>query len=514
MSQRTSRKPRMASLEKQSGKRKKNGNEYANEPSVLRLKIQTDARFFLEHCTKIKDLHAPYMVPFVFNTAQGHYYDNVWLPDVRRDIVGKSRKWGFSTLRLGLGLHDAMFSEGRIFRVVAHKTKTAHELKETVQQLYNSALDYFEEIGQDPHYYLPRLSVDRVDKYHFKDVHSSIVVETASGRGVGQSDRSDDLYLTEYADWEHAEDAYAGLAGSLPIAGSNRITIDFNAQGMGNDAYKKYQDAKKGVSNYRACFYGILDCPEIYPPAKVESLRAEFRDKFPAVYPSNDEEMWLENKRAVFSRDDILACAGDKYFCDMVPASKLGRYEYTHGVDTATGKEDGDFQCMKGFEIESGIEAYPPLHERIPEDMFARAVWERWCQFPGILVVERNGAGAVIIELKRLGVPPGCILYRHRKMDKTGKQKAEIGFYTDYNSKRNMIKDFQRVLREKQVTLVSEDGRQELMIFEWGEKSDDSDSSKTLASAPEGFHDDEAMAAMLAIQGVKMPTTRGAVTRN
>ena len=65
-----------------------------------------------------------------------------------------------------------------------------------------------------------------------------------------------------------------------------------------------------------------------------------------------------------------------------------------------------------------------------------------------------------------------------------------------------MIKDLQQSLRDGEIILVSDNGRTELRQYEWKPDRENTDTQK-LAGAPQGKHDDEAMATMLALQGLK-----------
>jgi len=478
--------------------------------------MQTDAKYFLEKFCRVKNISGNQLVPFVFNTAQDHFYRNHWRQHPLH-IMGKSRKWGYSTQRIGLGEHEAIFSEGRIFRIVAHVKDTAQELNKTVKLLYETAKqelirlqEWFKENRNynfpDWEYFLPRLKYDNSKEYFFPQTQSAIIVDTARGIGVGQSDRSDDLYLTEYAEYLNAEDVFAGLTGSMPLDNpTTRVTVDFNAKGVGNDAYVKYQAAKRGeLGEFVALFYGVNDCPELYPAEKLAQKRAELKKKFPAVYPSNDTEMWLKNEQAVFDWDDIQACRGRQYFCQEIPESQWPLYDYYHGIDTATGQEGGDWQVMRGFAYPDGelVEAYTPVRTRIPEDMFARKCNKITRRFPGVVTVERNMAAAVITAFKEMDTPG---LAKFKSRDKAGRQKWQIGLHTTYPSKRIMITDMQRAIAEKSIVFVSENGIEEMRAFEW--KTDD---MRSPAGAPEGvgFHDDEVMAAMMALQGLKQHKTR------
>jgi len=486
-----------------SERRRKLATSEPETSAELLWKILTDEAYYLETCCQVKHIKHGSLVPFKFNIAQKDFYEKYWLPNNPKIIMPKPRKMGFSTQIIGLGSHAAQYTEGLIFRLVAHNLNTAIELNKTVKLLYDQAWGYFESLGERPEYYLPIRNFDDKEQTFFKKQQSAIIVETARAAGVGQSDRTDILYLTEYAHWHNAKESYKGLKGSMPMGGANnRIIIDFNANGIGNDAYDKYQAAKRGESGFTPVFYGIYDCPDVYEPEFIKQEQIDLSDDFPAVYPSNDEELWLKSDKAVFNWGDIVECRDDRYFCDVCPTDQLRTFEYFHGVDTASGRGDGDWQVMKGFALVEGTmwEAYPPIRTRIPEDVFAGEVDRIARLFPGVLTVEMNFGEAVMIELRNLQTP-GLARFK-RSRAKAGKQKREYGFWTSENSKRTMIKDLQRSLRDGDIILVSENGRTELRQFEWQPDKQNEDTQK-LAGAPQGKHDDEAMATMLALQGLK-----------
>ncbi|MCP4898852.1 MAG: hypothetical protein GY906_17920, partial [bacterium] len=387
-----------------------------------------------------------------------------------------------------MGLHRAIQRRGHIFRIVAHREKTSKFLNTILKRLFYSCVDFFNEFDGDPWYYLPKPTKDNDGELYLGATESCVLIDTAGGKGVGQADRNDDLYLTEYAEWDHAEDVYQGLVGSVPMDGG-RITIDFNAKGTGNDAYTKYQEAKAGVNGYTAIFKGIDDLGDWYPPELLAGARLDLKKRFPAVYPRNDEEMWLHNDLAVFDYEDLQNCTG----ADYVPT--CGRF--LHGVDTATGMPDGDWQtCVTlGWDGKAWVEACEPIRRRMPEDAFAELCDARFRQYPGTGVVEANVGSAVLVRLRELATPG---LYHHMHRDRDGRQRPKLGFQTTYASKRVMITDMQRHLAEETVLLVTPELIKELREFEW--KVDvDGKEARGLAGAPErrGAHDDLGMAAML-----------------
>ena len=464
-------------------------------------RIANDARFFLESFCSVKGFTGG-LVPFIFNAAQVDYYNRVWLGRVGRDIMVKSRKWGFTTERVGLGLHGAAYTEGRIFRIVSQRADTSYEINKTVKLLYDSAFKRLRDLGLDPEYFLPRRQFDNRKEYFFPDTQSAVIVDTARSRSVGQSDRSDDLYITEYSEWDDAEDRRAALDGSVPVGDGTRITIDFNAKGIGNDAYVQYQAAKRTESEdwngFKALFYGTNECPDLYTPEFLSEKRRSLRDKFPQVYPSNDEEVWLQDSAAVFDWEDLQACTGREYYCESHKREEYIGCEFFHGVDTAPSADTkADWQVMKSFALVDGVlvEALPPIRTRIPEDVFAGMVHDRTIQLPGVVVVERNIGMAVMQKLKELGTQN---LFKYR--DPVNKDKYRVGFVTTLPSKRMMIADMQSLLRDGAISLVSENGIHEMRQFEW---KDDPETKGAGAPKMKGSYDDECMAAMLAVQGMK-----------
>lgn len=483
------------------------GEAARNEHWEFGRRLTNDPRYFLETLTSVKDLHGRGIVPFIFNHAQVDYYNRIWCGPGRRDIVGKSRKWGFSTQRLGLGFHQAAYTAGRIFRIVAHRSDTSKELNRTVKLLYESAKRALGKLGLDWEQFLPRVKYDNTREYFFPDIDSAVVVDTARGSGVGQSDRSDDLYITEYSEWDHAEDKRAALVGSLP-AGVGRVTIDFNAKGIGNDAYTQYQAAKRTGADdwngYTAVFYGVADCPDVYDSRQLEQAKRDLGKRYRAVYPSNDVEMWLKDDKAVFDWDDVQRMASDasgvpiRYLAELLPEKSIKALDIFHGIDAATGGGKS-WQVLRTRALWEGelwdVEA--PLRVQLPEHEFAERAHERWTRWGGLMTVESNMAQATLLRLKQLGVPKGASVFKRK--DPVDGGRSRWGFNTNLTSKRQAIADYQHLLAEG--ALKSPPGtniENEARIFEWKDGS-------SLAGAPDGaaMYDDEIMADLVLVQGMK-----------
>ena len=476
----------------------------------LRERIIEDPVFFLETCCLVRDYRGRGLVPFVLNRPQRRYVEEIWLAHPTRDIVGKSRKWGFTTLRAGLALHEVLFRVGRSARLVAQRRETALEVAKTVRLLFESARAFFELAREPWRYYLPEATSESVFGYEFAGLRSSIRVDTASGRGVGRSDRYDDVYCIEFSEWEAstAEESLNNLLTSQPAGSEScRFTVDFNARtnwashhcfGVWTNAWKDGDD----WNGFTPFFSGTGDLPEIYTREFLaERLRVLGAKRFRLDYPERPEDLLVQRDQCVFDGDLVdqaLARSGGRYLVDVLGGIPQ---RVIHGVDTATGLSDGDWQVCVSFGWHDGMwwELCEPIRCKVPEDVFAERVDERARRFPGITVVERNVGSAVLTRLRELGTPR---LYRHKHRDRTGKQRRQLGFPTTYATKRAMIAGFDRMLREGSIALVTPGLAEEIREFEW--KTDrEGKESHGLAGAPDraGAHDDMVMAAMLALEG-------------
>lgn len=401
-----------------------------------------------------------------------------------------------------------MYTPGRRGRIVAHKQETSNELNQILKTLYESAWGYFKEIEQEPGYFMPVPTGDTVYGYNFGGIKSSIRFDTASGKGVGQAERNDELYLTEYSDWERAADTFAGLIGSQPPGNpDNRITIDFNAHGTGSDAYTKWTNANKAHDDpewngFYSFFAGVLDLPEYYTAQFLQEREQALGRLFASVYPRTADEMWVQGNLCVHNAGDVERCRVDRYLCEYLSAAQIQALDVLHGVDTATGKADGDWQtCVTlAWHDNRWQEVCEPLRMRVPEDMFGERVDQQVRKYGGVCVVERNVGSAVITRLRELGTPG---LYRHKQRDKSGHHRREIGLPVGYANKRQQIAQLDRMFREGAVGLKTPELIRECVEVEWKETQDGNE-ARGLAGNPdrEGAHDDLWDALRIAFEGI------------
>jgi hypothetical protein len=269
---------------------------------------------------------------------------------------------------------------------------------------------------------------------------------------------------------------------------------------MGTDCYVVWSSAQANGEDWNGFapfFIGVLDLPDLYTPEFLQAKQKEMRERYPLSYPETPEDLLKQRDRCVFRLDDIQNCTHTDY--------AKGCTGFLHGVDTATGMHDGDWQvCITlGWDGQRWVEVCPPIRERIPEDVFAEHIDARVRQYPGTCVVEANVGSAVLTRLRELQTPG---LYKHKHKDKDGKQVRKLGFTTTYASKRVMISEMRQHLAEGTVGLVTPELIAEARDFEWKAHQNGSEYEQgrgPLAGAPDrkGAHDDCIMAAMLALQG-------------
>lgn len=462
------------------------------------------------------------IVPFIPNAIQQDYSREIWDAGIQHDIAPKPRKYGLSTWRLALGLHAIHFLPGgRFFRIICHRLETAQYVKGLLRALVESSWASIQALGDDPAYYLRRVQSDNALGYDFSG-GSVIRIDTAAGKGVGQADRNDDLYLTEFSEYDRPLANLEALMGSQPVGHPDaRFTIDFNAvEGwMSTECYNVLQSALKGPGHdewngFHVFFRGIGSLPEYYTSDKLEIAERTLRHRFRAVYPRTLQDLYIQQDKCVHKLADLEAArerVAGEYLVDHLGGRLPHNLQVVHGVDTSLGLRPDDkatdYQvCVSlGWYDDLWWELCPPIHEKVPEDVFAEHVDARVRKYPGLCVVERNVGSAVLTRLRELDTPN---LYRHRHRDKDGKHRLELGFPTTYATKRRMIQDTDTMLREGTLGLATPELLDEMRDIEWydagGLQKPMEGRRSPLAGAPEreGAHDDLWMGLNLAIQGI------------
>jgi len=385
-----------------------------------------------------------------------------------------------------------------------------------VRRLYETSWNYFEDIGRDPRYFMPEVTSDSVYGFVFGGMHSQYRVAWAGAKGIGRMIVIDDLYCTELQEWGNdAQDSLeALLTAQPPGAKGARQTLDFNANTnwLSSLAFEVWDNANKPTGDkewngFTPFFVGVKELPEYYTPEFLaDKLRVLGEKRFKLDYPETPKDLYVQRDIAVHDAQLVDAAAGrtrGKYLSEL----GIRPERIIHGVDTATGSPEGDWQVCTSWGWHDGMwwELEAPVRTRIPEDVFAERVDERCRAFSGVCVVERNVGSAVLVRLRELGTEG---LYKHKHRDKAGIQYRQLGFPTTYGTKRNMIAEGNLLLRNGEIGLVTPELIAEWKDVEWKHR-DDGKEGVGLAGAPDraGAHDDLWMGLLLAFQGIASTDT-------
>jgi len=145
-------------------------------------RLADDHRYFIESTLSIVDMNS-HLVPFIFNPAQDAY----WKTITPRDIILKSRKLGFSVLRMARMFAKCATMEHRRCVIVSHEEKATQRLLGKLKQIIDSC------VLKIP---TGRPSKDGIP---FPATKSSLWIGTAGQRAFSRGDDITDYLLSELA---------------------------------------------------------------------------------------------------------------------------------------------------------------------------------------------------------------------------------------------------------------------------------------------------------------------------
>lgn len=160
--------------------------------------------------------------------------------------------------------------------------------------------------------------------------------------------------------------------------------------------------------------------------------------------------------------------------------------EYRMGVDPSEGIVDPSSISV----IDSHGRKVAKFNGKLPIIGLADKVKFLYYKYRKPLIIpESNSAGAALIrEIRDLKV------YRRIKTEyKYDKETEVLGFRMSWDSKQQLIANFQRLLRNKQVKIYDKKTIEEMKAFMWSNQAE-----QTGAGAARGFHDDDIISTMLA----------------
>ena len=280
--------------------------------------LSKDPRFLIESTFSLVNKDSK-KVPFIFNKSQDDYWGKI----TSRDIILKSRKQGFSTIRLARMVAQCAALDNQHCVVVSHEEKSTMRLLERARYFIENSL--------------VKLNVDITGAIiRFPDKKSKIWIGTAGAKAFGRGDDITSYHLSEYAFWANP-DLITGIEEGC--VNDSEGCIESTANGWGTPYHKLWQRAEQktaqrltqtgGPRFYAPHFYGWFwdDNCQVKCDKALEDLdederelRREFKltdgqllwrrlkinsmtdpDKFAQEYPATPEEAFLIARQMVFS---------------------------------------------------------------------------------------------------------------------------------------------------------------------------------------------------------------------
>ncbi len=392
-----------------------------------------DWQWRITHLYKIKDLKR--RLVYLHPTPIQQYLINQISADKKAGIQYRStsvkpRQDGVSTLFLLYYLDDTIFHENTTSGILAHKWESLGYLFDIVKLAVKTM----------PDAYRPKIGDDSKTALSFPDRNSKIFV-SLDIRSIGIHN----LHISEDAFCEDER-----IRASLAAAGTAKnISRETTGNGVGNDAYETYQEAKAGINDYHGNFFpwpmvkryrialngvkvirtkpehAFADEMKKYFGIKIDDEQILYRRKMireqkkmaPQEFPENDRDCFLHagqnffdlKKAHVLLKEAKVAVEEDEPWEeteDYIAWEKPCKGDiYAAGADPAEGT-DGDFSVLAIFNVTKRRQAFR-FRAHYGVDAFSR-ICEKWGRAynDALLAPERNNHGhAVILGLQGLKYP-------------------------------------------------------------------------------------------------------------
>lgn len=212
---------------------------------------------------------------FVFNRAQLYIHERLeaqYLATGKiRALILKGRQQGVSTYVQARYFHKIVTRKGKKAFILTHlsdATRAIFEMTKRYSENLDSGLFAQPDKKNDN-----TLMYDRLG--------SGYRVGTAGSAEIGRSMTNQYLHLSEYAFYKDAARISLGLLQTVAEMDETEVIKESTANGIDNDFYMDWQEAKNGASRYQAIFVPWY-------------WQDEYCIEDPSFIPHDDEKEWLE----------------------------------------------------------------------------------------------------------------------------------------------------------------------------------------------------------------------------
>jgi hypothetical protein len=185
---------------------------------------------------------------FVFNRAQSYIHERLeaQLEATKkiRALILKGRQQGVSTLVQGRYFHKIITFRGKKAFILTH-------LSDATKAIFDMTKRYSEHL---PIELFPQPDKKNDNTLIYNGLESGYRVGTAGNENIGRSMTNQYLHLSEYAFYKNAESINLGLMQTVAEMDGTEIIKESTANGIDNDFYADWQEAKNGKTRYQAIF--------------------------------------------------------------------------------------------------------------------------------------------------------------------------------------------------------------------------------------------------------------------
>lgn len=448
--------------------------------------LASDPRYLIESAFSILDKDS-ILSPLIFNATQNDYWPKI----TDRDIVLKSRKMGFTTIRLARLIAKCyQMPNRRCIVVSADDEATKRILGRATEMIKNCVFDLNAKVFNET--------------IRFPSTGSSIWIGTAGSKAFGRGDDITDYLFTEFAWWERP-DLITGVEEACVT--DSEGCIESTAHGFGTPFHKLWTRASSKIAGvtlpdgapkfYTPHFYGWwqdktleADCPEPLPSYDddEEKLKERFGvtdrkllwrrlkissmfdpNLFDQEYPDTPEAAFLTAGMMVFDPSSLrkheetarkalwvgeIKDHGEKVHLEPSQKGRLTvwltpepRAKYLISADIAAGMTDGDYSVADVYDINTH-EQVAQWYGHIAPDLFGDILTLLGVFYNfAVIVPEVNNHGLTTCTRINDNEYPNL----HRRDD--GKGGNNLGWYTSpgrsgtrielINTAREAVRDYQ-----------------------------------------------------------------------
>ena len=249
-----------------------------------------DRRWFIERFLKIKTRDQR-VIPLRINEAQNRFLLQVEAQERSgkpvRGIVLKPRRIGISTI-----IQASFFQKAATHSNVNGLT-VAHDLDSTTE-LFEMTKLFYDELP--PHVRPMKRFSNRRELFFESDdesarsrrpgLRSKLRTATASDEELGRSKEVHLLHASEVGFWDKADSSMLSVCNSVAPLPGTMIFKESTPNGVGNYFHREWQAAKRGDSDYFACFQAWFEFYSYQKPLEMNA--EEFADSL------DDEERQIQ----------------------------------------------------------------------------------------------------------------------------------------------------------------------------------------------------------------------------